>query len=80
MRGVDELGPGTALLRAVAGLVPPGTNDINPGTNAVQSLVAVEQDDEWRIALFQNTPTAFHGRPEEADRLTEELRAVLRAQ
>lgn len=28
---------------------------------------------------FQNTPAAFHGRPELADKLTEELRAELNA-
>jgi len=28
----------------------------------------------WRIALFQNTPAAFHGRPEAAKKLSAELR------
>ncbi len=70
--------PDTALLRAVAGMVPPGQSDINPATNAVQSLVAAKQTGRWRITLFQNTPAAFHGRPEEGEKLTNELRQVLR--
>jgi uncharacterized protein (TIGR02246 family) len=79
---VDEtrpLGPDTALLRAVAGMVPPGTSDLNPALNAVQSLVARRSArGGWRIEHFQTTPAAFHGRPEESAQLTRELREVLR--
>lgn len=66
------------LLRAVVGMVPPGADDISPAANAIQTLVAVRSDDGWRIAQLQNTPAAFHGRPDDAAVLTEELRAVLR--
>jgi uncharacterized protein (TIGR02246 family) len=62
-----------ALLLAVVGMVPPGTDDINPAVNAVQTLVATPEG----ATLLQTTPAAFHGRPEEAERLTEELRALL---
>ena len=79
VREVRELGAGVALLRGVAGLVPPGTSDIRPDVNAVQVLVAVHRDGGWRIAHFQNTPAAFHGRPEAAEALTAELRALLTA-
>ena len=72
------LSPDVAILRAVAGMVPPGESDINPEVNAVQTLVAVKQQNKWIIALFQNTPAAFHGRPELSGRLTEELRQALR--
>ena len=51
--------------------------EINPAVNAIQSLVAVTRDGRWRIALFQNTPAQFHGRPELAQQLTEELRQLL---
>jgi uncharacterized protein (TIGR02246 family) len=78
IREVRFLAPAVALLRAVAGMVPPGQSDINPAVNAIQTLVAVRHNDKWRIALFQNTPAAFHGRPEASQRLTEELRQVLR--
>lgn len=66
----------TAVLSAVAGMVPPGRNELEPKLNAVQTLVAVKDAGQWRIALFQNTPAAFHGRPELAEQLTAELRAA----
>jgi uncharacterized protein (TIGR02246 family) len=73
---VRTLGSDAALLRSVVGMVPPGKADINPDLNAVQSLSAVRTDAGWRVAHFQNTPAAFHGRPE----AVEALSAVLRAQ
>ena len=79
VREVRFLAPGVALLRAVAGMVPRGHSDINPALNAVQSLIATREQDRWRIALFQNTPAAFHGRAELSDQLNEELRRALRA-
>jgi uncharacterized protein (TIGR02246 family) len=79
VRGVRFLVPEVAVLRAVAGMVPPGQSDINPAVNAIQTLVAVRQqeDGRWRIALFQNTPAQFHGRPEASEALTRELRRLL---
>jgi uncharacterized protein (TIGR02246 family) len=44
VREVRPLGSGVALLRSVAGMVPPGGSDINPAVNAVQVLVAVQRD------------------------------------
>ena len=79
IREVRLLADTVALLRAAAGMVMPGESDINPEVNAIQTLVAVKADSGWRAALFQNTPAAFHGRPELAKSLTEELRAVLRS-
>jgi len=79
VRGVRFLAPGVALLRAVAGMVPRGHSDINPALNAVQSLIATKEQGRWRIALFQNTPAAFHGRAELSEQLTAELRQALRA-
>jgi uncharacterized protein (TIGR02246 family) len=67
-----------AILRAVAGLVPRGQSDLNPNTNAVQTLVAMKDDGAWRVALFQNTPAQFHGRLDLAERLTAELREFMR--
>jgi uncharacterized protein (TIGR02246 family) len=72
------LAPGVTLLRAIAGMVPPGTVDLNPAVNAVQTLVATLHGDTWQVELFQNTPAAYHGRPEEQEAHTEALRAVLR--
>ena len=79
VREVRFLAPGVALLRAVAGMVPRGHSDINPALNAVQSLIATKEQDRWRIALFQNTPAALHGRAELSEQLTAELRQALRA-
>jgi uncharacterized protein (TIGR02246 family) len=76
VREVRELSPTVALLRADAGMIPPGKKEINPAVNAVQSLVAIRIDGAWRIALFQNTPAAFHGRPDAAEKLTSELRTA----
>jgi uncharacterized protein (TIGR02246 family) len=78
VRELRLLSPDVALLRAVAGMVPPGQSDINPAVNAVQSLIATKEQGRWRIALFHNTPAAFHGRPELSEQLTEELRQALR--
>lgn len=77
IREIRFLDPGTVLLRAVVGMVPPGKKTLDPSKNAVQSLVAIEEGGEWRISLFQNTPAQFHGRPEHAQALTEELSALL---
>ena len=77
IRGVRLLAPEVAVLRAVVGMIPPGKKDLNPAANAIQTLVATKQGGQWRIALFQNTPAQFHGRPELVEALTEELRQLL---
>jgi uncharacterized protein (TIGR02246 family) len=77
VRGVRLLGPEVALLRAVAGMVPPGQSDLDPNLNTHHTLVAVKREGKWRIALFQNTPAQFHGRPELVQKMTEELRQLL---
>lgn len=74
VRETRSLGDGVELLRAIVGMIPPGGAEPNPATNAVQSMVTVE----GRIALFQNTPAQYHGRPELAEAHTEEIREVIR--
>jgi uncharacterized protein (TIGR02246 family) len=78
LREVRFLAPNVVLLRAVVGMTPPGKTEINPATNAIQSLVATKEDNRWRIALFQNTPAQFHGRPELVAQMTEELQQLVR--
>ena len=78
VREVRQLGSMVGLLRADVGMVPPGGDDIVQEANAVQSMVAVDTSDGLRIAHFQNTPAALHGRPGDAAQLTDELRAALR--
>lgn len=65
------------LLRAASGLFSPDNPAINTATNAIQTMIAVKQKGNWRIALFQNTPAQFHGRPEMAEALTKELQELL---
>lgn len=79
VREVRFLSPDIILLRAVAGMVPPGKTKINADTNTIQSLVAIRDRDhnEWRISLFHNTPAQFHGRPEMVETLTHELQEML---
>ena len=67
----------TALLRAIVGMVPPDKKELNPATNAIQSLVAIKQNDIWKISIFQNTPAQFHGRPELVEAMTQELAQLL---
>jgi uncharacterized protein (TIGR02246 family) len=79
VREVRPLSSEVVLLRADVGMVPAGEDDINPDLNAVQSLVASNQDGRWLIELFQNTPTALHGQAEMRETLTAELRELLAA-
>jgi len=64
------------ILRAIAGLVPPGQSVIKAEANSHQTVVAEMQDGQWRIVLFQNTPAQFHGRPGLVEDMTRELQAV----
>jgi hypothetical protein len=59
-------------------MVPPGASDIKPEVNSIQTMIATRNEGGWRIALFQNTPAAFHGRPELTQQLTDELRSQLK--
>jgi uncharacterized protein (TIGR02246 family) len=77
VRRVVRLAADAALLRAVAGMVPPGQNNINPAVNTIHSLVAARRDGQWRVLLFQSTPAQFHGRPDLTEALTSELRELL---
>jgi uncharacterized protein (TIGR02246 family) len=80
IREVRVLGPDVVLLRAVAGMVPPGKADLNPAVNTIHTLLARSHGDRWLVELFQSTPAAFHGRPEASEALTTELRQQLKAQ
>jgi uncharacterized protein (TIGR02246 family) len=76
VNSVRGLGSRAVILRAIAGLVPPGQSAINSKTNSHQTVIGEEQDGQLRIVLFQNTPAQFHGRPELVDEMTRELQAV----
>jgi uncharacterized protein (TIGR02246 family) len=76
VREVRAIAADAVLLRAVVGMVPPGGDAVNPDANALQSLVAARAGEEWRIALFQNTPAQYHGRPEAVEEHTAEVERV----
>jgi uncharacterized protein (TIGR02246 family) len=78
LREIRMLGRAVGLLRAVAGMIPPNSDDINPALDTIHTLVAVEHAEGWRASLFQSTPAAWHGRPQDSAELTEELRDVMR--
>jgi uncharacterized protein (TIGR02246 family) len=73
VKEVRTLATDVFLLRAVAGMVPPGEKVINPALNAIQALIGLKYEGKFCISLFQNTPAAFHERPEKAKQLTLEL-------
>ena len=73
VRDIRKLSDSVYLLRAVAGMFPPGNTQINPKVNAIQTLIAKNENDQFKISLFQNTPAAFHERPELSEALTREL-------
>jgi uncharacterized protein (TIGR02246 family) len=76
VREVRAVAADAVLLRAIVGMVPPGGDAVNSNANALHSLVAARSGHEWRIALFQNTPAQYHGRPEAVDEHTAEIEEV----
>jgi uncharacterized protein (TIGR02246 family) len=78
VREIRMLSSNVGILRAVVGMIPPGSDDINPAGNTIQTLVALRNAHGWQATLFQSTPAAWHGRPQDSAALTEELRDVMR--
>ena len=78
VREIRMLSSNVGILRAVVGMIPPNSDDVNPAGNTIQTLVAVQNADGWQATLFQSTPAAWHGRPQDSEALTEELREVMR--
>jgi uncharacterized protein (TIGR02246 family) len=52
---VRFLSPDVALMHAVGGTVMRGKSEPAPERDSIQTLVAVRQNGEWRLAAFQNT-------------------------
>lgn len=61
IKAIRPLGEDVVILHAIAGMLPPGKNDIEPKVNTHHTLVASKKDNTWKIELFQNTPAQFHG-------------------
>jgi uncharacterized protein (TIGR02246 family) len=77
IKRVHLLSSNIAMMRAIAGMVPPGQSELNPKVNTHHTLIVQKNEESWRILLYQNTPALFHGRPELVEQMTEELRHVL---
>jgi hypothetical protein len=58
-------------------MVPQDKNDLAPELNAYQTLIAIKQENEWRIELFQNIPSQFLGRPYLVEKMTNKLKLEL---
>lgn len=77
IRSVKEVDERTIILRAVAGMLAPGSRTIKPERNVIHVLVAHREADQLLIASYQNTPAKYDGRPEAAEALTAELQALV---
>lgn len=78
IKDVRFLNSDIAILRAIAGMVPPHQSALNPKVNTHHTLIVVRKDGNWHIDLFQTTPAQFHGRPELVEQMTEELSDLLK--
>lgn len=75
--GVTQISTEVAIVRAIAGMVPPGGSDLDPKLHAIHRMTAVHRGGAYRIALFQTTPAQFHRRPHDLEQMTADLRAVM---
>ena len=83
VREARLLGPSIAIVRAIAGMVPPGQDDFKPELTTVHTLIATAGGSpaaaQWLAALFQSTPAAWHGREHDRRAVLDELRAERQA-
>jgi uncharacterized protein (TIGR02246 family) len=79
-RETRRLTPTVAVVRAIAGMIPPNGTDFKPELTTVHTLVAILDgtlpEARWKAAIFQATPAAWHGRPNDLATVLDELRAV----
>ena len=73
IREIRFISDDVAILRADAGMVPRGGTELNDNLT-IQSLVATQDGARWKVALWQNTPASFDGRPEAREQLFADLR------
>jgi uncharacterized protein (TIGR02246 family) len=74
--GVTQISTEVAIVRAIAGMIPPGANDFDPKLHAVHRMTAVHRGGAYRVALFQNTPARLDNRPQDVEQMTADLRAA----
>lgn len=76
VRSVRRLTEGVVVLHAVAGMVPPGAETVEPALHTVHVLTAVDDGGRWKVAVLQSTPARFGGRADAVAALTAELEAA----
>jgi uncharacterized protein (TIGR02246 family) len=74
--GVTQISTEVAIVRAIAGMIPPGASDFDPKLHAVHRMTAVHRGGAYRVALFQNTPARLDNKPAEVEQMTADLRAA----
>ena len=62
VQSVRWLAPGVALMHTTGGTIPRGKSRPSRERDSLQTLVAVEEDGQWRLAAFQNTRVRPIGR------------------
>lgn len=77
VKDIRQLSTEVVRLRAIVGMLPTGKMELDPQLNAHQTLIAVKENNVWRVELFQNTPAQFHGRPDLVEQMTKELRQAI---
>ena len=55
VKDVRFLSPDVAVMHAVGSTVMRGKDEPSPERDSIQTLLAIRQDGEWRLAAFQNT-------------------------
>ncbi len=80
IREVRPVTDDVVLLRAIAGMVPRDSLELDESKNVVQSLILRREGSGWRIVLFQNTPAKLDGRPEAVAAMSKELSAAAEQQ
>lgn len=55
VKDIRFLSPDVAVMHAVGGTITRGKSRPSPERDSIQTLVATRQNDEWRLAAFQNT-------------------------
>ena len=55
VKDVRFVSPDVALMHAVGSTVMRGKSEPSPERDSIQTLIAIRQDGEWRLAAFQNT-------------------------
>ena len=77
VRSARRVDAATVVLRAVAGMIPPGQMTLRTDRSAIQVMVTCLIEGQWRIVSFQNTPVRFDGRPDDLRALNHELQDLL---